>query len=172
MSEAGQKPVVLSREIEGFALNRIQYAILSECWRLIDAGILSVKDIDSVMSDGLGPRYAFLGPMETAHLNAEGMQLDLKLKFIPTIAFLTSIQNIIQSPHSTGYRSYSDRYSKTMNAVCATMGPTPVFGTPKVVDNIAKQLEEMCPLEDLEKRRAWRDMCLTQLSQLKKKIDD
>lgn len=72
MSEAGQKPVVLSREIEGFALNRIQYAILSECWRLIDAGILSVKDIDSVMSDGLGPRYAFLGPMETAHLNAEG----------------------------------------------------------------------------------------------------
>jgi L-gulonate 3-dehydrogenase len=26
----------------------------------------------SVMSDGLGMRYAFLGPMETAHLNAEG----------------------------------------------------------------------------------------------------
>lgn len=80
MSEAGQKPVVLSREIEGFALNRIQYAILSECWRLIDAGILSVKDIDSVMSDGLGPRYAFLGPMETAHLNAEGMQTGLDVK--------------------------------------------------------------------------------------------
>lgn len=58
-----------------------------------------------------------------------------------------------------------------MNAVCATMGPSPVFGTPHVVDNIAKQLEEMCPLEDLEKRRAWRDMCLTQLSQMKKKID-
>lgn len=51
------------------------------------------------------------------------------------------------------------------------MGPTPVFGTPSVVDNIAKQLEEMCPLDDLEKRRAWRDMCLTQLSQMKKKID-
>lgn len=72
MTEAGQKPVVLSREIEGFALNRIQYAILNECWRLIDDGILDVKDIDSVMSDGLGMRYAFLGPMETTHLNAEG----------------------------------------------------------------------------------------------------
>lgn len=72
MTEAGQKPVLLSREIEGFALNRIQYAILNECWRLIADGILNVKDIDSVMKDGLGMRYAFLGPMETTHLNAEG----------------------------------------------------------------------------------------------------
>lgn len=77
MTEVGQKPVVLSREIEGFALNRIQYAILNESWRLIADGILSVEDIDSVMSDGLGMRYAFLGPMETAHLNAEGNE-DLK----------------------------------------------------------------------------------------------
>lgn len=72
MTEAGQKPVLLSREIEGFALNRIQYAILNECWRLIADDVLSVKDIDSVMKDGLGMRYAFLGPMETTHLNAEG----------------------------------------------------------------------------------------------------
>ena len=81
MQEVGQKPVVLSREIEGFALNRIQYAILCECWRLIDANILSVQDIDSVMSDGLGMRYAFLGPMETAHLNAEGNIPDLNRIF-------------------------------------------------------------------------------------------
>jgi L-gulonate 3-dehydrogenase len=47
---------------------------LNECWRLIADDILSVKDIDSVMNDGLGMRYAFLGPMETAHLNAEGKQ--------------------------------------------------------------------------------------------------
>lgn len=72
MSEAGQKPVMLTREIEGFAVNRIQYAILGECWRLLAEGILNVKDIDSVMSDGLGMRYAFLGPMETTHLNADG----------------------------------------------------------------------------------------------------
>lgn len=35
--------------------------------------MLNVKDVDSVMSDGLGMRYAFLGAFETAHLNAEGM---------------------------------------------------------------------------------------------------
>lgn len=35
--------------------------------------MLDVKDIDTVMSEGLGMRYAFLGALETAHLNAEGM---------------------------------------------------------------------------------------------------
>lgn len=35
-------------------------------------GVLSAKDIDAVMSEGLGMRYAFLGAFEAAHLNAEG----------------------------------------------------------------------------------------------------
>ncbi|XP_052862027.1 lambda-crystallin homolog isoform X2 [Anopheles cruzii] len=95
MTEIGQKPVTLSRQIEGFVLNRIQYAILNETWRLVADGILSVKDIDVVMSEGLGMRYAFLGPLETAHLNAEGML------------------------------NYCERYSKTIYAVSETMGPIP-----------------------------------------------
>jgi len=33
-------------------------------------GVISVKDIDLVMSEGLGMRYAFIGPIETMHLNA------------------------------------------------------------------------------------------------------
>lgn len=33
---------------------------------------MSPGDLDLVMSHGLGLRYAFLGPLETMHLNAEG----------------------------------------------------------------------------------------------------
>lgn len=33
---------------------------------------MSPSDLDLVMSDGLGLRYAFMGPLETMHLNAEG----------------------------------------------------------------------------------------------------
>uniref|UniRef100_A0A8W8J5L0 3-hydroxyacyl-CoA dehydrogenase NAD binding domain-containing protein n=1 Tax=Magallana gigas TaxID=29159 RepID=A0A8W8J5L0_MAGGI len=36
-------------------------------------GVMSVEDIDKVMSEGLGRRYAFMGPLETAYLNADGM---------------------------------------------------------------------------------------------------
>ena len=34
--------------------------------------MLSAEDIDKVCYDGLGPRYAFIGPLETMHLNADG----------------------------------------------------------------------------------------------------
>jgi len=139
MEEIGQAPVSLTKEIEGFALNRIQYAILNEVWRLVEDKVLSVKDIDIVMSEGLGMRYAFLGPLETAHLNAEGMV------------------------------SYGERYAKTIYAVSKTMGPIPKMEGPQLLE-VARQLEEMTPIEKLPERRAWRDACLTQLAQLKKKM--
>lgn len=35
MKKVGQSPVKLNREIEGFVLNRLQYAVISEAWRLV-----------------------------------------------------------------------------------------------------------------------------------------
>lgn len=37
-------------------------------------------------------------------------------------------------------------------------------------ENIAKQLEDMCPLDKLAERRNWRDNCLIKLSQLKRNV--
>ncbi len=37
-------------------------------------GVVSPEDIDKVMTAGLGPRYSFIGPLETCHLNANGKQ--------------------------------------------------------------------------------------------------
>ena len=31
----GQVPVSLARELPGFIVNRMQYALLNECWRLV-----------------------------------------------------------------------------------------------------------------------------------------
>jgi len=73
MTEIGQKPVILKKEIAGFALNRVQYALIDECWRMFQEGIMSLEDIETSMCEGLGLRYAFIGPLETCHLNADGM---------------------------------------------------------------------------------------------------
>jgi len=72
LSSLGHKPIVLNKEVPGFALNRLQYAILNEVWKLVNDGTLSVEDADLVMKEGLAPRYVFLGPLETAQLNANG----------------------------------------------------------------------------------------------------
>lgn len=41
MTEVGQGPVSLTREVPGFVLNRIQYSVLNECWRLIRDGVVT-----------------------------------------------------------------------------------------------------------------------------------
>ncbi|XP_061177336.1 lambda-crystallin-like [Saccostrea echinata] len=73
MAEIGQVPVIVKKEIDGFVLNRIQYSIIGECWRLYEEGVMSAEDIDKVMSEGLGRRYAFMGPLEITYLNADGL---------------------------------------------------------------------------------------------------
>jgi 3-hydroxyacyl-CoA dehydrogenase len=35
LSSVGQVPVLVKKEVNGFVLNRIQYAIFAEAWRLI-----------------------------------------------------------------------------------------------------------------------------------------
>ena len=38
-------------------------------------GICSPEDIETAVTEGLGLRYALIGPFETMHLNANGMLL-------------------------------------------------------------------------------------------------
>ncbi|XP_048050167.1 lambda-crystallin homolog [Megalobrama amblycephala] len=140
MTDVGQAPVRLKKEIDGFALNRVQYAIIAESWRLVQDGVISVKDIDLVMSEGLGMRYAFIGPIETMHLNApEGME------------------------------DYLQRYREGMKRVLNAFGPVPDFsGEPAA--RIIKEICELIPCEQehLTARRERRDQLLMGLAKLKK----
>jgi L-gulonate 3-dehydrogenase len=70
--EIGQVPVTISREINGFVLNRLQGALLAEAFRLVGEGYISPEDLDHTLKDGLGLRWSFLGPLETIELNAPG----------------------------------------------------------------------------------------------------
>jgi L-gulonate 3-dehydrogenase len=69
---AGQVPIVVNREIEGFVLNRLQGALLAEAFRLAGEGVVSPQDLDKTLKDGLGLRWSFMGPFETIELNAPG----------------------------------------------------------------------------------------------------
>ncbi|MEP6997860.1 MAG: 3-hydroxyacyl-CoA dehydrogenase [Betaproteobacteria bacterium] len=68
----GQAPIVVRRELDGFVLNRLQGALLSEAMRLVGEGYVSADDLDMTVRDGLGLRWSFLGPMATIELNAPG----------------------------------------------------------------------------------------------------
>ena len=52
---------------------------------------MSPSDLDLVMSHGLGLRYAFMGPLETMHVNAEGRDSDGN--FVQCRVFMRFINN-------------------------------------------------------------------------------
>jgi carnitine 3-dehydrogenase len=64
----GKRPLRLKKEIQSFIANRLQYAIQDEANRLIDAGVCDYADIDTAMTQGIGLRWAFMGPALCAHL--------------------------------------------------------------------------------------------------------
>lgn len=67
-----RRPVVIKRELEGFVLNRLQGALLREAFRLVEQGYVDIDGLDTTIRDGLGLRWAFMGPFETIDLNAPG----------------------------------------------------------------------------------------------------
>jgi L-gulonate 3-dehydrogenase len=72
MTEIGQVPIIVQRELDGFILNRLQGALLAEAMRLVEEGYVSPGDLDKTIKDGLGLRWSFMGPFETIELNAPG----------------------------------------------------------------------------------------------------
>ncbi len=71
-ADVGQVPIVVRRELDGFILNRLQGALLSEAMRLVGEGYVSAEDLDKTVRDGLGLRWSFMGPLATIELNAPG----------------------------------------------------------------------------------------------------
>ena len=69
---SGASIVNVKKEIDGFILNRLQGALLNEAMRLYSDGYASSDEIDATIRDGLGLRWAFMGPFETIDLNAPG----------------------------------------------------------------------------------------------------
>lgn len=63
----GREPVVLSREIRGFVGNRLQNALMREAISLVQNGVISAPDLDTVIKNSLGLRWAAVGQFEGMH---------------------------------------------------------------------------------------------------------
>lgn len=130
MRELGQHPVRINKEIPGFVLNRLQGALLMEMFRMIAGGVISPADADALISQGLGLRWATLGPLEGVDLNAPG-----------------------------GIADYLRRYGHIFNGMAAEQGlPAPV--DEELITVLDQALRQALPLAGLEARRQWRDRAI------------
>jgi 3-hydroxyacyl-CoA dehydrogenase len=72
IERCGLVPVMIQREVPGYVINSLQIALAAEAFRLVSEGVASAEDCEAVVKHGLGLRWSFMGPFETAGINAPG----------------------------------------------------------------------------------------------------
>lgn len=133
-SRAGFDPVALGLEIPAFVFNRLQSALLREAYRLVGEGVIAPGDLDRLVRDGLGPRWALSGPFETADLNTAG-----------------------------GIRGHAARMGPAYAAIGRARGETDCDWPDALVERVETDLRARTLEADLPKRRAWRERALADL---------
>lgn len=133
-TEIGQSPIVMKKEIDGFLMNRLQGALLEECFRLLEGGYASAEDIDAGLKDGLAMRWSFIGPFETADLNAPG-----------------------------GIRDYIERYNGGYLKVYEKAQHRADWLGP-ALQEVERSRRTALPLEKIQNRQNWRDRQLMLLA--------
>jgi 3-hydroxyacyl-CoA dehydrogenase len=130
---AGLRPVLVRREVEGFLFNRLQGALLREAYCLVRDGVASVADIDEVVRSGLGLRWSFIGPFETADLNTRG-----------------------------GIESHAAKMGPAYERMGAERGQRDPW-TPDLVADVTAQRRAILDLDEWDERVRWRDRQLIRL---------
>jgi len=64
----GKQPVALHKEIGGFVANRLQSALFRESVHLVLSGVVTAEELDRVVTESVGVRWATAGPFESYHL--------------------------------------------------------------------------------------------------------
>ncbi len=137
LQRAGMAPVVLDRFAPGFVLNRLQAALLREAISLVGTGVASPEVVDIVMRDGLGLRWALMGPMGTAHANADG-----------------------------GVRSYFRKYGDAYRAMWKDLDSTPDYSD-DMIETIARGMTATYGEDAVAELSAWRDRMVRRIMELK-----
>ena len=113
LREVGQTPVVMKRYAVGFILNRMQAALVREAVDLVASGVASVDAVDVAVRDGLGLRWAFMGPFGVANTNAD-----------------------------QGVREYFTRFRKDYHALWDSLSTTVRFDD-ELVERLGRETDEM-----------------------------
>ncbi|WP_214630401.1 3-hydroxyacyl-CoA dehydrogenase family protein [Paenibacillus agaridevorans] len=117
LRKCGKTPVVLNKDIPGFIANRLQAALMREACYLLDNGVANAAQIDTVVSEGLGLRWAIKGPFEIADLGGLDIWAKVTGQLFPALSISTDTPGTIEKmvacgdlgvKSGSGYYQYDD----------------------------------------------------------------
>jgi ketoreductase RED1 len=102
----GKVPRVLKKEIQGFVANRLQRAIMREACYLVQEGVVTVDELDDIVTSSIGLRWAVNGPFSSFHMGGGpkglesffqhlGKNMAASFKVIPNVELDAKLQQVI-----------------------------------------------------------------------------
>ena len=137
LERVGQAPVLLRKFVPGFLLNRMQAALVREAVHLVKEGVTTPEGVDAVIREGLGLRWALMGPFGVANTNADG-----------------------------GLREYFARYGPSFQMLCGDLASEFAL-TPELIESMAKSVDATNRRVPREVQRSWRDDMVVRIRELK-----
>jgi len=138
LSSVGQSPVLVNHYVVGFILNRLQAALVKEAINIVLSGVADVNAVDATVRDGVGLRWAVMGPFGVANTNAD-----------------------------EGIRHYYRRYGSAYIALMNDLGPTPAFDE-AMIEAVAAEVDQMTGSESTADQQHRRDQLILRIRQLKR----
>jgi 3-hydroxybutyryl-CoA dehydrogenase len=90
----GKQPVRVA-DVPGFVANRLQYALIREAYHLVAAGVCTPADVDRVVTAGLGPRWAAIGPFLSMDLAGLDVHRAVVEQLFPRLSAGTTVPPVL-----------------------------------------------------------------------------
>ena len=124
LKKAGKKPVVVKKDIPGQVGIRILYAMLREAMSLVENGVASPEDIDTVVKEALGTRLPVVGVLELADLSGVDLVLMVSKRLFKDLNSDPQpsefLENMVAEGR-TGIKSSKGFYDWTSDSIAATI---------------------------------------------------
>lgn len=137
VERVGQVPVLLRAFVPGLLLSRLQAALMREALSLVSNDVASPEAVDAVVREGLGLRWALMGPFSVVNTNGDG-----------------GIREFFQQG--------GEAWSRLSADLCTNLDLEP-----DIVDRIARSVDATWRRIPRSNQRAWRDDMVLRIRALK-----
>lgn len=100
--KAGREPGVVNKDIPGFVVNRLAYALYREALHLMDQGVADAQTIDNVFSSVLGMWGSVMGPLRWIDLSGFALYASVMEKLLPDLDRSTAVPRVFKELIESG----------------------------------------------------------------------
>ena len=95
LEAAGKVPALVRKDVRGYVGNRLQHALRREAIALVDAGVASPEDVDTITRLSFGLRMPVVGPLETVDLAGLDLTQAIQTYLLPDLDRSTAPKQLV-----------------------------------------------------------------------------